>query len=74
MVLSVWYSLAHIWLASHVFQWLYQTAASRFGAMGAAAIQFLVQLGSHFASLSRFQWFYESAASRSGAMGADDIQ
>ena len=71
IVLSVWYSLAHTWLAAHVFQWIFETAASRSGAMGAEAIRCLVQLGSHLARLSRFQWFYETAASRSGAMNAD---
>ena len=71
MVLSVWFSLAHTSLASHVFNGFSETAASRFGAMGADDIQCLVQLGSHLARLSRCQWFYETAASRSGAMGAD---
>ena len=56
------------------FQWFFETAASRSGAVGADAIRCLVQLGSHLARLSRFQLFYETAASRSGAMNADSTQ
>ena len=53
IVLSVWFSLAHTLLASHVFQWFFETAASRFGAMDADDVQRLVQFGSHTFLASR---------------------
>ena len=73
-VLSVWVQFGSHLARLSRFQWFFETAASRSGAMNANGTQCFVQLGSHLARLSRCQWFYETAASRSGAMGADDIQ
>ena len=56
------------------FQWFSETAASRFGAMGADGTSSVWFSLTHTLLLSRFQWFFETAASRFGTMNAYDIQ